>query len=232
MKKYQYVLFDLDGTLTDPKEGITKSVAYALEYYGIHVEDLDSLCKFIGPPLKDSFVNYYGFSEEQGVEAVEMYREYFKPYGVYENKVYAGVDKMLADLVACGKKVILATSKPTVFAKTILEHFDLMKYFDVICGSELDGSRVKKGDVIAYALEQIAKLEDLEVSASERGGVFDMSLVVMVGDREHDINGAKENGLDSIGVLYGYGDRAEHEVAGASYIVETVEELARMLGVS
>ena len=126
MKDYKYILFDLDGTLTDPKEGITKSVAYALEYYGIHVEDLDTLCKFIGPPLKDSFENYYGFSEEKAIEAVAKYREYFKPYGVYENKVYAGVDNLLSELVKCGKKVVLATSKPTVFAKVILEHFDLL----------------------------------------------------------------------------------------------------------
>ena len=219
MKNYKYVLFDLDGTLTDPKEGITKSVAYALEAYGIHVEDLDSLCKFIGPPLKDSFVKFYRFSEEQGYEAVEKYREYFRPHGVYENKVYAGVDKLLAELKASGKMIILATSKPTVFANTILEHFDLMKYFDVVCGSELDGSRVKKGDVIAYALEQVA----------EKDTGFDKSKAVMIGDREHDILGAKENGLDSIGVLYGYGDRAEHEAAGAGYIVETVEELIKTL---
>ena len=215
MKQYQYILFDLDGTLTDPKEGITKSVAYALEYYGIHVEDLDSLCKFIGPPLKDSFVNYYGFSDKQGEEAVEKYREYFRPYGVYENKVYDGVDKLLGNLVKCGKKVVLATSKPTVFANVILEHFDLAKYFTCAIGSELDGSRVKKGDVIAYALQQV--------------GVSDKSQVVMIGDREHDILGAKENGIDCIGVLYGYGDRAEHEAAGANYIVETVEELGRFL---
>lgn len=221
MKNYQYIFFDLDGTLTDPKEGITKSVAYALEYYGIHVDDLDSLCKFIGPPLKDSFVNFYGFSDDQGVEAVEKYREYFRPYGVYENKVYEGVDRLLSELKACGKTVVLATSKPTVFANTILEHFDLMKYFDVVCGSELDGSRVKKGDVIAYALEQVAKLDVMKA--------FDKSLVVMVGDREHDILGAKENGLDSIGVLYGYGDREEHEAAGADYIVETVTELEELL---
>lgn len=216
MKNYKYIFFDLDGTLTDPKEGITKSVAYALKSYGIHVEDLDSLCKFIGPPLKDSFVKFYGFSEEQGYEAVEKYREYFRPYGVYENKVYEGVDKLLAELKARGKMIVLATSKPTVFANTILEHFDLMKYFDMVCGSELDGSRVKKGDVIAYALEQV----------TEKDARFHKSQVVMIGDREHDILGAKENGLDSIGVLYGYGDRAEHEAAGADYIVETVEELA------
>ena len=212
---YKYILFDLDGTLTDPKLGITKSVAYALKSYGIQVDDLDSLLKFIGPPLKDSFVKYYGFSEEQGAEAVEKYREYFKPYGIYENKVYDGVENMLAELVKCGKKVILATSKPTVFANMILEYFHLDKYFTCAVGSELDGSRVKKGEVITEALRQ--------------AGVTDKSLAVMIGDREHDILGAKENGIDSIGVLYGYGDRAEHEAAGAGMIVESIEELLQYL---
>lgn len=215
MKQYQYVLFDLDGTLTDPKEGITKSVAYALKSYGIQVDDLDSLCKFIGPPLKDSFAKYYGFSEEQSMEAIEKYREYFKPYGVYENKVYEGVENLLSELVKCGKRVILATSKPTVFAKEILEHFHLAEYFTCVVGSELDGTRVKKAEVVAYALEQ--------------SGAADKSQVVMVGDREHDIIGAKENEIDCIGVLYGYGDRAEHEAAGADYIIETVKELEEFL---
>ena len=212
---YKYNIFDLEGKLTDPKLGITKSVAYALKSYGIQVDDLDSLLKFIGPPLKDSFVKYYGFSEEQGAEAVEKYREYFKPYGIYENKVYDGVENMLAELVKCGKKVILATSKPTVFANMILEYFHLDKYFTCAVGSELDGSRVKKGEVITEALRQ--------------AGVTDKSLAVMIGDREHDILGAKENGINSIGVLYGYGDRAEHEAAGAGMIVESIEELLQYL---
>lgn len=215
MKSYKYILFDLDGTLTDPKEGITRSVAYALRYYGIHVEDLDSLCKFIGPPLKDSFVQYYGFEDIRAEEAVEKYREYFKPYGVYENKVYGGVDNLLKKLKKSGKVIILATSKPTVFARTILEHFDLMKYFDVVCGSELDGSRVKKGDVIAYALEQAE--------------VTDKSQAVMIGDREHDIIGAKQNGLDSIGVLYGYGCMEEFKEHGADAVARTMDELIEML---
>ena len=184
MKEYQYILFDLDGTLTDPKEGITKSVAYALDYYG--------------------------FSDEQGIEAVEKYREYFKPYWVYENKVYEGVDNLLKSLKESGKVIILATSKPIVFAKTILDHFDLMKYFDVVCGSELDGRRVKKGDVIAYALEQTALLENK--------AKVNKSLAVMIGDREHDMIGAKENEIDAIGVLYGYGCIEEFRAHGASKI--------------
>lgn len=215
MKNYRYILFDLDGTLTDPKEGITKSIAYALDYYGIQVDDLDSLCKFIGPPLQESFMKYYGFEEEKAKEAVEKYREYFRPHGVYENKVYDGVEYLLKTLAERGKMIILATSKPTVFAKIILKHFGLEQYFDYVAGSELDGSRVEKGDVIAYALEQ--------------AGVTDKTLTVMIGDRKHDIIGAKQNGLDSIGVLYGYGGMEEFQEYGADAVVTTVEELLKTL---
>lgn len=215
MSGYQYLLFDLDGTLTEPKVGITKSVAYALEYYGIHVEDLDSLCPFIGPPLKESFVKYYGFNDEKAEEAVEKYREYFRPYGVYENEVYDGVLEMLQKLYAAGKTLVLATSKPTVFAKMILEHFGMTSYFDVVVGSELDGTRVNKDEVVACALEE--------------AGIIDKSLAVMIGDRWHDIMGAKKNGLYAVGVLYGHGSREELKNQGADVIVETVEELESIL---
>ena len=215
MKQYQYIFFDLDGTLTEPKVGITKSVAYALEYYGIHVEDLDTLCAFIGPPLKESFMKYYGFDDAKAEEAVEKYREYFRPYGIYENEMYEGVDNLLKNLKECGTTIVLATSKPTVFAEIILKHFGLCSYFDCVVGSELDGTRVKKGEVIAYALEEI--------------GVTDKSKVVMIGDRDNDILGAKENGLDCIGVLYGHGSRKELEAAGADMIVATVEEIEKFL---
>lgn len=215
MNEFKYILFDLDGTLTDPKVGITKSVAYALKSFGIEVEDLDSLCKFIGPPLKESFMKYYGMSSEDGDKAVETYREYFRPYAVYENEVYDGIPEMLVNLQAKGKHLILASSKPTVFVETILEHFDLRQYFEVVVGSELDGTRVAKGAVIQYALQQ--------------ADVTDKSQVVMVGDREHDVIGAKENGVASIGVIYGYGSRKEHEVCGADVIVESVSELAHVL---
>ena len=215
MKQYTFILFDLDGTLTDPKEGITKSVAYALESFGIHVENRECLCKFIGPPLKDSFVNFYGFEEAQAEAAVEKYREYFRPFGLFENRVYDGVEKLLRALTEDGKTLILATSKPTVFAEQILEHFHLRAFFSHVIGSELDGTRVKKGDVIAYALEQ--------------AGISDKSRAVMVGDREHDIIGAKENGLDSIGVLYGYGTLEEFQKCGADAVAESVEELKGLL---
>ena len=211
---YEVILFDLDGTLTDPGEGITNSVAYALKKYGIEVADKKSLYSFIGPPLKDSFMKYYGFSEEKSMEAIMFYREYFRETGIFENKVYDGVTELLRKIKASGRKTVLATSKPEEFALRILEHFDLMKYFDVVAGASMDEKRNKKGDVITYALEK---------------GGFGKSGTVMIGDREHDIFGAKENGLDSIGVLYGYGDREELEKAGADYICEAVEDIFALL---
>ena len=215
MGKYQYLLFDLDGTLTEPKVGITKSVAYALKYYGIHVEDLDTLCPFIGPPLKESFMKYYGFDDTKAEEAVEKYREYFRPHGVYENEVYEGVPEMLKALKQSGKTLILATSKPTVFAEIILEHFQLKQYFTVVVGSELDGTRVNKDEVVACALEE--------------ADITDKSQAVMIGDREHDMMGGKKNGLSVIGVLYGHGSREELQRTGADIIVETVAELQEVL---
>ena len=209
------VLFDLDGTLTDPKVGITKSVRYALNAYGIQVDDLDSLCAFIGPPLHESFMKFYGFSEKMAFEAVDKYREYFKETGIYENVMYHGIEQLLQRLVDEGKQLAVATSKPTVFAVKIAEHFGISRFFSYIVGSELDGSRTRKGEVIAQALKELE--------------VKDLSTVVMVGDREHDVVGARENGIDSIGVLYGYGDRAELERAGASLIAASVAELGQWL---
>lgn len=213
MKKY--ILFDLDGTLTDPKEGITSSVAYALESYGIRVDDKDSLIPFIGPPLIDSFQRFYGFDHGQALEAVEKYREYFSVKGIFQNAVYGGVPKMLAALKEEGACLILATSKPEKYAEQIAAHFGLNKYLDRICGATMDESRNKKGDVIAYALETV--------------GATDKSGAVMVGDRLHDIEGAKANGLSSIGVLYGYGSKEELTKAGADALAESPEELLEIL---
>ncbi len=209
------VLFDLDGTLTDPGEGITNSVAYALNKFGIEVSDKRELYKFIGPPLKDSFMKYYGFDEEGSEKAISRYREYFRDTGIFENQVYEGVEDMLRSLHADGKRLILATSKPEEFAVRILEHFGLSKYFDVVAGASMDSSRSKKGDVIAYA---ISLCED-----------FDKDTAVMIGDREHDIIGAKENGLKSIGVLYGYGSEDELKTAGADYIVSSPIEVLSLI---
>lgn len=208
---YQYILFDLDGTLTDPAEGITNSVAYALSEFGITVEDKTQLNVFIGPPLTDSFMNYYGLSEEEAKKAVTYYREYFKPKGIFQNKLYPGVPELLQALKDGGKRLLLATSKPEVFARDILAHFGIDKYFDFIAGATLDGTRSKKADVIAYALETF--------------GVTEKGKCLMVGDRNQDINGAKTVGIDSLGVLFGYGSLDELETAGATYIAETVEDI-------
>lgn len=210
---YKYILFDLDGTLTDPAEGITNSVAYSLSKYGIEVSDKKELYKFIGPPLKDSYIEYYGFSESDAVKAIEYYREYFKPKGMFENEVYEGVPELLEELKQNGKKIILATSKPEVFSTEILKHFDLYKYFDFVSGATLDGTRSKKADIIAYAISEM--------------GITEKEKCLMVGDRAQDINGAIANGIDSLGVLFGYGDREELESAGATYIAESVKDILK-----
>jgi phosphoglycolate phosphatase len=212
---YGTVLFDLDGTLTDPGIGITNSVMYALKKYGIEPSDRSELYKFIGPPLTESFERFYGFTPDQAKEAVEFYREYFKDKGIFENRPYEGIDVLLSSLKNAGMTLAVATSKPEVFAAKILEHFDLAKYFTVTAGSNLDGSRISKADVINYALETL--------------NVNDKASVLMVGDREHDVIGAKAAGIASMGVLYGYGSRKELEEAGAECIAETVEELKNWL---
>lgn len=211
----KYILFDLDGTLTDPMVGITRSVQHALRAYGIEEEDLKKLCPFIGPPLKDSFMKYYGFPEAQAEEAIEKYREYFRVTGIFENKVYDGIEDMLRELKARDGILLVATSKPEEFALQILEHFHLSQYFDYVCGASMDEKRVKKGEVIGYALE--------------RAGIGQVDEAVMVGDREHDVIGAHENGMDCVGVLFGYGSREELEEAGAGETAGTVEELQKIL---
>lgn len=211
----EYLLFDLDGTLTDPKEGITKSVQYALRAFGIQVEDLDELCCFIGPPLKDSFMEYFGFSEENARKAIDIYREYFSSRGLYENKAYEGVEEVLQSLLNAGKKLYVASSKPEIFVKKILDYFGLDSCFEFMGGADLEEIRVQKADVIRYVLEQ--------------NKITDLNKVVMIGDRKHDILGAKEIGIASVGVLYGYGSRQELEDAGADAIAETIFDLQNLL---
>ena len=208
---YHTVLFDLDGTLTDSAPGITNSVAYALRKWGIEEKNMEILRKFVGPPLDESFAKYYGFPPEKCWKAIEYYREYYLPKGIYENRVYDGIQELLEWLRSTGRRTIVATSKPEPSAVRVLEHFQLASYFDVIAGATMDGSRVKKSVVIRYALE--------------RAGIQDLAGTVMVGDRENDMEGAAANGLASIGVLYGYGSRRELEGAGAVRIAETVEDL-------
>ena len=210
-----YFLFDLDGTLTDPKEGITKSVQYALRHFDIEVENLDELCCFIGPPLKDSFMEYYGFDEEQAKKAIDIYREYFSGKGLYENKAYEGVAEVLQSFLTAGKKLYVASSKPEVFVRKILRHFDLDSYFLFMGGADMDETRVKKADVIRYVLEEC--------------GIRDLDKTVMIGDRKHDVLGAKETGIASVGVLYGYGSRQELKEAGADVLAETIFDLQNLL---
>ncbi len=212
---YSVILFDLDGTLTDPAEGITNSVSHALRRFGITPPERGELLKFIGPPLKDSFMKYYGFTEEEAHLAIEYYREHFRPVGIFENEVYEGVREMLEAVKSSGKRLLLATSKPEEFARRILVHFGLDGYFDFAAGATMDTSRVAKADVIRYALDTV--------------GITDVRSCLMVGDRSHDIVGAAENGLDSVGVLYGYGDRDELESAGATYIAETVADILKFI---
>lgn len=213
---YQYILFDLDGTLTDPKIGITSCVQYALHKLGIEEPDLDELEPFIGPPLTDSFREFYGFDDETVQQAVIYYRERFSTVGLFENDIYPGIAQMLERLKQAERRLAVASSKPTVFVKQILEHFEILSYFDVIVGSKLDGTRAKKEEVVEEALRQL--LCD--------GNGHD---IVMVGDRKFDVEGAKAYGIDSIGVAYGYAACGELEEAGADVIVETVEELEKAL---
>lgn len=211
----RYILFDLDGTLTDSGSGIANSVIYMLKHFGIEVEDRDSLRAWMGPPLADSMQLFYGFDREKALLGVEKYREYFNDRGMYENLVYAGVPKMLAALKEQGYGIYMATSKPETAARKIAEYFDLAGYFDYIGGASDDDSRVKKGDVIRYVLET--------------AGITDKDAAVMVGDREHDVLGAKQNGLETIGVLYGYGSQKELQDAGAEWILDSVEALEQFL---
>jgi len=214
-KRYETVLFDLDGTITDPGEGITNSVEYSLNKYGITVADRSVLYKFIGPPLYDSYAKYYGFSAEESRKAVDVYREYYRDRGIYECKLYDGITELLAALKAAGKKLVVATSKPQPFAVKVLQHFDVLKYFDYVAGATMDGKIVEKSDVIAIAL---------------RGAdVKDVNNVVMVGDREYDVKGAAEFGIKTVGVLFGYGSREEFESSGAAYIAETAADIAKFI---
>ena len=212
---YKTVLFDLDGTLTDPGLGITNSVMYALDKFHIKVEDRATLYKFIGPPLKDSYKKYYHLSDDETDRAVSYYREYFSDKGMFENKLYDGIVDVLKQIKDSGRKVVLATSKPEKFAIEILKHFGIYEFFDFTACATMDEIRSSKVDVIAYALEA--------------GKITDLQSAVMIGDREYDIFGAKEFGLSSIGVLYGYGSREELQNAGATYLAESVEDILKFL---
>ncbi len=212
----KYLLFDLDGTLTDPAEGITNSVIYALTKFGIFVEDRRELYPYIGPPLTDSFMRYHGLSAAQAEEALGYYREYFSVTGMFENVPYNGITAFLEGLCNKGYTLMIATSKPEEFTVQILQHFSLDKYFAFVAGNTLDESRPTKASVIAYLREQYPA-----VSAEN---------TLMIGDRKYDIVGARENGLPAIGVLYGYGSREELQGAGATALAGDLTELTAQIG--
>ena len=253
--QFTHVLFDLDGTLTDPALGITNSVMYALKSFGIEVTDRTSLYKFIGPPLLDSFHDFYGFDAEKSRLAMKKYREYYvgegtvrksihaghaanvagakcageekcagcatdtcrvtdDVLGMFQNTVYEGIVPLLERLRASGRKLYVATSKPEVYARQILDHFDLSRYFEFCGGSDIEETRVKKAEIISYVMETCGLQKDT---------------CIMVGDREHDVIGAKANDIPCIGVLYGFGSEAELTKAGASYLAKTPADVGKVI---
>jgi phosphoglycolate phosphatase len=203
------IYFDLDGTLTDPKPGITRSIQYALEQLGQPVPSEDDLTWCIGPPLHASLKKLTG-TDELADRALLLYRERFSEIGLFENEAYRGIEETLATLSATTQRMFVATSKPAVYAERIVEHFGLRHYFEHVFGSELDGTRVDKGDLLSYALET-AKV--------------DPRTAIMIGDRSHDVVGARRNGMTAIGVLYGYGSEDELRGAGAHHICAAHPEL-------
>ena len=215
---YSYIIFDLDGTISDSGPGITKCAQYALKSFGINEPEPDKLTKFIGPPLRESFINFYGFSPLQAQEAVDKFRERYSVEGKYENELYPGMAELLARLKKAGACLAIASSKPQVFVEDILVYFGIRQYFDVVVGSTLDAAREKKEDVLAEAMRQLAQT-----------GTFRSEDVVMVGDRHFDVEGARTVGVDCVGVTYGYAQPGELETAGAQRIVHSVAELEKVL---
>lgn len=215
MEKYKIILFDLDGTLSDPKIGITKSVQYALRKMDITETDLNKLDCFIGPPLQTSFTENYNFNKENTEIAIDFYRERFKEKGMFENHLYPYIPTLLKSLKELGLILVVATSKPTVFSEQILKYFNIDEYFDLVVGSNLDGTRAAKTEIIQYILDQYDEHE--------------LKDFIMIGDREHDIIGAHNNGIDSVGVAYGYGTLQELNHSNPTYVVKSVEQLKEIL---
>ncbi len=215
MKEYEYILFDLDGTVINSAQGVTNSVKYALEKLEYDVPDYNSLCRFIGPPLTEGFMTFCGFSHKKAEKALSLYREYYNDKGIFECYLYPGIAELLRQLHKSGKKTVLATSKPEEYAKRILKHFGIDKYFFFIGGASFDESRSSKEAVMAYIIDSI--------------NLKDVKKAVMVGDRHHDVYGAHKFGIECIGVLYGFGGREELEGAGAEYIAADTNELKDLL---
>lgn len=214
MKHYTHLFLDLDGTLSDSAPGIVRSAQYALEAFGIHIDNLDDLLCFVGPPLEESFQEFYHLTPSQADEAVKVYRRRYEKIGVYENALYPGIPQFLDKARQAGKVLMVATSKPQRMADLVLSHFGIADRFAFVGGRE-DSSRRTKEEVIRYVMKEngLTRTED----------------IVMIGDRKHDVLGAKAVGLDSVGVLYGYGSRDEFQAAGATYIVDTLKELEELL---
>lgn len=214
MKHYTHLFLDLDGTLSDSAPGIVRSAQYALEAFGIHVDNLDDLLCFVGPPLEESFQEFYHLTPSQADEAVKVYRRRYEKIGVYENALYPGIPQFLDKARQAGKVLMVATSKPQRMADLVLSYFGIADRFAFVGGRE-DSSRRTKEEVIRYVMKEngLTRTED----------------IVMIGDRKHDVLGAKAVGLDSVGVLYGYGSRDEFQAAGATYIVDTLKELEELL---
>ena len=217
---YQYILFDLDGTLTDSKEGITKSAQYALRSFGIEEKNLDKLEPFIGPPLSDSFREFYGMNEADTEKAVRTFRERFETVGITENKIYPGVKEMLQELKDNGCLLAIASSKPEVSVHRVLQMFEIEQYFSIIVGSLKDGTRTTKIEVMEETFAQLKK---------RVGRAYSEKKVLMIGDRKFDIEGARHFGVDSVGVTYGYANDGELTKAGATYLAEDPQAVASLI---
>ena len=220
---YRCLLFDLDGTLTDPAEGITNCVAYALAHFGITAAP-ETLKSFIGPPLLDQFMAYAGFDRETAAAAIEKYRERFRDIGIFENRVLDGIPALLETLKNNGYILCVSSSKPEVFVNRILEKYDLAQYFTVTVGAELDGTRSKKAEVIEETLRRLGE-------KFPHGDLSDRSTCLMIGDRIHDIEGAETCRMDALGVTFGYAAPGELENSAAKGIASTPEEILRFVGV-
>ncbi len=216
---YKYVFFDLDGTITEPEEGIINGVLYALSKFGIMVEDRTTLYPYIGPPLRDSFREFHGLLEKDTEQAILYYREYYSTKGIYQNGIMPGMEAAFQTLQEHGCRLYVATSKPELYAKQILEHLQLDGYFDIIAGSTFDKSRDTKAAVIEYLLTSIAA-DQTKTSVDN---------IIMVGDRKFDVLGAREFGIETIGVLFGYGNKEEFDACDCRYLAENAEEMVQII---
>lgn len=216
MKKYDTVFFDLDGTIIDSGEGVSNSVLYALKKFGIS-ETKENALRFIGPPLADSFKEFYGFDDAKATKSIEIYREYYREKGIFECYLYEGIKELLVKLKQNGYVVVLCTSKPEEYAHRVLRFFEILDLFDHACGATMDEkTRATKDEVMQYAFD---------TSGAKR------EKTLMVGDRKFDINSANKFGIDSVGVTFGYGSEDELKEAGATYIVDSASEIEKLLGI-